>query len=169
MDSQDSPPTPDPASPPAATPAPWWQRVLPVTLAVVLLLAVAGTLLPGFRHQLALSFTRQPVSYVELYFARATSTAPQTACVRKGGSVQVRFLVGSHLEKRQAVAYRVVVDPLTKGLPTRRQAASVRVAPGTVVSVTRTFAVPRREAYVVSVKLPAFDQELRGRCPARKR
>ncbi len=143
--------------------------MLPVTLAVVLALAVAGTLLPGFRHQLALSFTRQPVSYVELFFARPTAASPQAACVRKGASVQVRFLVESHLEKRQALGYRVVVDPVARSLPTRRQAASVEVSPGEVVSVTRTFAVPRREAYVVSVRLPALDQELRGRCPVRKR
>lgn len=163
--------TPDRPEPDSDTlmPAPWYQRVLPVVLCVLVVIALAATLVPGVRHQLALSLTRQQVSYVELYFARPTSAGAQAACVRKGDSVRVRFVVQSHLARRQPVAYRVVVDPSRPGQRTRRQAGSVEVSPGKAVAVTRSFKVPRGAAYVLSVKLPTFDQQLRVRCPASRR
>jgi hypothetical protein len=174
----DTPDRPEPDSD-ALMPAPWYQRVLPVTLWVLVVIALAATLVPGVRHQLALSLTRQQVSYAELYFARPTSAGAQAACVRRGDSVRVRFVVQSHLARRQPVAYRVVVDPSTQdpstqdpstqGQATRRQAGSAEVSPTKAVAVTRTFKVQRGAAYVLSVELPAFDQQLRVRCPVSRR
>lgn len=164
----DTPDRPEPDSD-ALMPAPWYQRVLPVTLCVLVVIALAATLVPRVRHQLALSLTRQQVSYVELYFARPTSAGAQAACTRKGDSVRVRFVVQSHLARRQPVAYRVVVDPSTQGQATRRQAGSAEVSATKAVAVTRSFKVPRGAAYVLAVKLPAFDQQLRVRCPASRR
>jgi hypothetical protein len=152
----------------AATRAPWYRRVLPTTLGVLVVIAVAATLLPGFRHQLDLSLTRQPVSYVELYFARSTSAGAQAACLRKGTAVRARFVIESHLTKRQPVAYRVIVDPATNGVPTQRQPGSAQVSPGRAIDVTKSFRVPRGEAYVISVTLPSSNQQVRVRCPARK-
>ncbi len=153
----------------AVAPAPWYQRVLPLTLCVLVVIAVAAVLVPGLRHQLALSLTRQPVAYVELYFASPTTAGAQAACIRKGESVRVRFVIESHLAQRRSLEYRVIVDPSTQGQRTRRQAGSAEVTSGQAVAVTRTFRVPRRQGYLLTVKLSAFDEQLHVRCPARRR
>ena len=48
-----------------------------------------------------------------------------------------------------------------------RRAGTARVTPGTSFEVTKSFAVPRRQGYTVSVRLPAFDQQLRAHCSGR--
>jgi hypothetical protein len=148
-------------------PARWYQRVLPLTLVVVVVVGLAAAVVPGLRHQLALSVTRQSVPYVELYFSQPTSVGTRAVCARKGASVSARFVIESHLERRQPVSYRVTVDPSTEGLRTRRQAGSAQVSPGEAVEVSRTFTLQGREGYVVSVTLPALGQQLRVRCPRR--
>ncbi|MCW2837641.1 MAG: hypothetical protein JWQ15_1755 [Marmoricola sp.] len=157
------------ASSEASAPAPWNRRVLPVTLVLVLAIGLAGAVVPSFRHQLQLSLTRQPTSYVELYFAAPTSGGARAACTRKGAQVRVRFVLKSHLERRQRVAYRVAIAPSTTGTRARRQAGSTPLGPGQSAVVRRSFTWPRGEAYVASVLLPELDQRLRVRCPGGRR
>ena len=156
-------------APEAETPdAPrWYQRVLPVSAAAVALVALVALVVPAFRDQVALSVSRQSQPYVELYFARSTAPNGQAVCTRKGSAVLVRFVIASHLERRQAVAYRVAVDPVGKRSRPMRKAGSLRVTPGTTPEVRASFVVPRRQGYTVSVALPVFDQALRARCPGR--
>jgi hypothetical protein len=142
----------------------WYQRVLPVTGLAVALIAVAALVSPAVRDQVSLSTSRQDQPYVELYFARAASQTGQAVCTTKGASARVRFVVASHLDDRQAVAYRVSVDPTAKGRRTQRRHGSVRVTPGALVEVRKAFSLPGR-GYTVSVRLPALRQLLRARCP----
>ena len=155
-------------SPDTHSPAPrWFERVLPMTAVAVALIGVAAILVPGFRDQLDLSTSRESQPYVELYFARSTAANGQAVCTTRGNKALVRFVVGSHLEKRQGVAYRVALDPNAKRTKTLRQVGSVRVTPGTSVEVAKWFPRPRG-AYTVSVRLPALDQQLRAHCPGRR-
>ena len=149
-------------------PAPrWFQRVLPVTGLALALVALATLLVPAFRDQMELSTSRQPEPYVELYFARSAAPNGQAVCTAQGGRAVVRFVVGSHLAKEQSVAYRVVVDPVAKGVPTSRARGSVRVDPGASAPVTKALVRPRR-GYTVSVSLPALGQQLRAHCPGQR-
>jgi hypothetical protein len=138
-----------------------------MTAIAVALIALAALVSPAFRDQVELSTSRQAQPYVELYFARSASSTGQAVCTTKGAAARVRFVVGSHLDKRQGVAYRVSVDPAAKGQRTQRKAGSARVTPGTSVQVTKAFSVPRG-GYTVSVRLPALDQQLRAHCPGRR-
>ncbi len=104
---------------------------------------------------------------MELYFARSAGPNGQAVCARKGKAARVRFVIASHLEERQAVAYRVSLDPAAKGKRTLRRAGSARVTPGAAFEVRKSFARPRR-GYTVSVSLPAFGQQLRAHCPGRR-
>jgi hypothetical protein len=148
-----------------AAPSRWYQRVLPVTLVGLVVVALAALLVPSVRHQLGLSVTRKPARYVELYFAEAAS-GRQAVCIRNGASIRVRFVIESHLERRRAVRYRVAIDPSAKGLPTRREAGSTGVSPGKTRDVKKSFTLPGDEGYVVSVVLPGLDQRLRAHCRA---
>jgi hypothetical protein len=145
----------------------WFQRVLPVTALAVVLIGVAALLIPTFRDQVELSTSRQSQSYVELYFHRTGGKAAQVMCTTKGSTVRVRFVVASHLDKRQALAYRVLLVPTAKGAKAQRKAGSVRVTPGTAVEVGTSFVRPRK-GYTVSVRLPALDQQLRAHCPGQR-
>jgi hypothetical protein len=149
-------------------PAPrWFQRVLPVTVLGVVLIGIAALLVPAFGDQVELSTSRQSQPYVELYFQRTAGKTAQAVCTTKGTSALVRFVVASHLEKRQAVAYRVSMSPAAKGAKAQRRAGAVRVTPGTAVEVGKSFVLPRK-AYTVSVSLPALGQQLRAHCPGRR-
>ncbi len=151
-----------------AKPSPrWFERVLPMTALGVAVVGIAALLIPGFGDEAAVSTSRQPQPYVELYFAHSSAPNGQAVCTVKGAKAYVRFVVDSHLEERQAVAYRVVLTPATKGAKAARKVGSVRVTPATRATVTKTFARPRG-AYTVSVRLPALDQQLRAHCPGRR-
>jgi hypothetical protein len=147
----------------------WYQRVLPVVGLAVLLVGVVALVVPSVRHQAELSLSRQPEPYVELYFARTGSqAAPQAVCTRSGDKVRVHFVIGSHLEKEQPVAYRVTVDPASKGARTLRKAGSATTVPDVSTTVDSSFALARSQGYTVSVSLPAFDQQLRAHCSGRR-
>lgn len=165
MDSVDT--EPQPAAPEPETPAArrWFQRVLPVTGLALLVVALAALVVPSFRDQVKLSISRQTQPYAELYFARRTGPVAQAVCLRQGSTVGVRFVIASHLEKNQAVAYRVTVDPATKGRRALRKAGSTSTTPDTAREVRTTFALPRREPYTLTVTLPALHEQLRAHCP----
>ena len=165
----DTPETSAPGGAPDGAPAPrWYQRVLPVTGLAVLLLALAALAIPAFRDQVELSTSRQSQPYVELFFARSAAETGQATCLAKGAKAYVRFVVASHLDDRQSVAYRISMVPTTKGAKAARRAGAVRITPGTSAMVTKSFARPR-QGYTVSVRLPALDQQLRAHCPGRSR
>lgn len=150
----------------AHRPTRWYQRVVPVTTLALALVAIAAGVVPGFADQLEQSLTRQPASYVELYFDQPMAATTQTACLRRGPSVRVRFVVESHLPANRRVAYRVRVQPLGQDHRPLRQTGKFTVSPGEAVAVRRTFRLPAGQAYVVQVHLPALDQHLRIRCGA---
>jgi len=160
--------TPETASEPV-TPAParWFQRVLPVTAVLLVLVGLAALVLPSFRNQVELSTSRRSQPYVELYFARTARPAGQAVCLTRGGKSLVRFVVASHLPQRRAVAYRIALDPSAKGVRAHRKSGSVQIAPGAAVEVRQAFARPRA-AYTVAVSLPALGQHLRAHCPGRR-
>lgn len=142
----------------------WFQRVLPVTGLVIAVIVIAALVVPSFRDQVKLSVSRQSQPYVELYFSRTVGPVAQVVCQRRGQAVGVRFVVASHLDQTQAVAYRVAVVPAGKGERALRKAGSARTFPGKATEVRKAFAVPRSKAYTVAVSLPAFGQQLRARC-----
>ena len=148
---------------PADTP-PWFQRVLPVTGLLVALITLGALLSPAFRDQVALSTSRQPQAYVELFFPRTTASRAPATCTRRGDSVRVRFVVASHLDQRQDVGYRVRVNPTGKDLRTRRKAGAIRLDPGSSRVVRKRFELPRGTGYTVTVVLPALDQQVRAHC-----
>jgi hypothetical protein len=169
------------------TPSPrWFVRVLPVTCVAVVVVAVLAALLPGFREQVQTSVTRQAQPYVELYFTpkaavdlespaiskalssrgspTSISDGAQVTCARRGAHVLVAFALRSHLGKREAIAYRVRVDPLVKHARTLSRAGTVELAPGESSDVQALFRVPFKQGYVLSVVLPGREQLLRARC-----
>ena len=168
MDSADTEPQQDAPEQHAPAAPRWFQRVLPVTAIAVGLVALATLVVPAFRDQVELSVSRRPQPYVELYFARTPSPATaQAVCTRRGSSVRVQFVVASHLQREQTVAWRIAVAPDAKGARVQHRAGSVRTSPATSTEVRKAFTVPRRKGYTVSVRLPALDQQLRARCPGR--
>ncbi len=160
-------PSPETTPEQDATAPRWFQRVLPVTALGVALIGVVALLVPAFREQVELSTSQQSQPYVELYFQHTAGKTAQAVCTAKGTSAQVRFVVASHLQKREAVAYRISMGPTAKGAKAQRRAGAVRVTPGTAVEVRKSFALPRK-GYTVSVSLPALGQQLRAHCPGRR-
>lgn len=140
----------------------WFERALPLTGVVAALLVLAAVAVPGFRDQLTLSMTRQPDPYVELSFARSGDTGLKP-CARTDGRARVAFSVVSHLADRDAVRYRVVVQP-GSGRP-RVENGSVDVRPGKARTVVAHLPVDGR--YRVAVELPGRDQQLWARCGGR--
>jgi hypothetical protein len=160
--------TPETTSEPVTpTPAPWFQRVLPVTAVAVVLVGLTALLLPAFRNQVELSTSRRSQPYVELYFARTARPAGQAVCLTRGNRALVRFVVASHLPQRRVVTYRIAVDPAARSARAHRKSGSVRVAPGAAAEMGRAFIRPRG-AYTVAVSLPALGQQLRAHCPGRR-
>jgi hypothetical protein len=158
----------DPRPPAEARPPRWYQRVLPTTLLGVAVLVAAVLAVPGFRDQVALSVTHRPERYVELYFGAPAVPSRPTGCVRRDGSVLVRFTVASHLRDDASLAARVVVDPDGPTKPLHRK-GKLPVAPGQYREVTVPFHVPGSHGYRVAVVLPGLDQALRADCPGRNR
>jgi hypothetical protein len=147
----------------------WFQRVVPVSVLGLVLIGVLALLAPPFRDQLRLSVTREPESYVDLYFAAVapgTLEGGQATCVRRGRDVVVDFVIRSHLADTEQVAYAVTVEPAKTDLRTRRGTGKVRVGPGESVSVHESMALPQRARYVVTVSLPGRQERLRARCGA---
>ena len=157
MDSPDETTAPAPGAP-----SRWFQRVLPVTGIFLVLVAVAFLLSPSFRDQLRLSVSRQAQPYVELYFAKSTSGAP-VPCPRRTKAVRVRFVLESHLDKRQPVKWRVVVNPAGQGR-TLRTRGSIEVSPGAPTEVLKSIKLSRTEGYTIAVLLPGRNQHLLARC-----
>lgn len=146
--------------------AAWYHRVLPLCGLVIVLIALGAFAVPPFRHQVALSLSRQSSQYVELYFARQPSAGGQAVCVRHGSTVGVRFVVTSHLDHAESIPYRVVVVPTAHASRRAQHVGRVSTRPtratGTLVRLRA-----ERGPYVVSVLLPSQDQQIRARCGGR--
>jgi hypothetical protein len=79
---------------------PWGRAVM--VLVAIIGLGVLGSTSPVVRDQLALSATRMPVPYVELYFPRAPSSVGPA-------SVDVPFVVVPHDQPTSTTDYAVTV------------------------------------------------------------
>lgn len=134
----------------------WYRRVVPVTALAVGLVAVLALLLPGVRHQLALSASHQPQQYVVLAFGR-TSTGNVVTCAHDHHRVRVTFAVGSHLSEPRDLPYVVTVHG-------DRRTGTVTVDPGRTERVTRMLASPRVRRFEVRVELPTEDREVHASC-----
>jgi hypothetical protein len=146
--------------------APWFQRVFPVVGLALVLVGALALFVPDVRTQLRLSVTREPESFVEMYFVeapRGTLEGGQTTCARRGSKVMVDFVLRSHLTETQRIAYSVRIDPTGPG-KTRRSAGEVQLRPGSSTTVHQMQRLGARAAYVVTVRLPGRDQYLRARC-----
>jgi hypothetical protein len=149
-----------------APPPRWYLRVVPVSGVLILLVGLA-LVVPPFRNQIELSLTRQLDPYVELYFARSVPAGGQAVCTRTGATVRVSFVVASHLESRQAVAWNVLLAPAGKARRALSQHGSLHTVPGHATGMRASFSLPKKQGYTVSVTLPAQHQQLRAHCPGR--
>ena len=103
-------------------------RVLAAIAVVVVGLAVA-LFVPPVRHQLSLSFTREPAQYSELYFTRLPRT--------RNGQLTLGFRIANRGTKNASYRYSVRLGPgNTPGVAIRRGTTSV--APNQVADVTVT-------------------------------
>jgi hypothetical protein len=134
----------------------WFRRVVPVTALAVGLVAILALLLPGVRHQLALSATHEPQRYVELAFGRSAAGTVAT-CSRTAREARVELDITSHLEDSRDVRFVLTVAG-------QRHPGSVTVAPGETVHVTRVVDRPRRRAYEVHIALPGEDRAVFAHC-----
>jgi hypothetical protein len=90
---------------------PWWRRVVPLSLAVLLVAALAVGLVPALREQLLLSASHRQASYVEMAFTPDQSGLVDPCLTSKAG-VEVRFSVAGHGDDVGRRAWRIVVtDP----------------------------------------------------------
>jgi hypothetical protein len=132
----------------------WYQRVLPVSVTAIVVVAVAALLVPGVRDQLRLSATHEPQRYVELGFARG---ADGTLDVCSTGTPRAAFTVTSHLGEERALSYVVTAGQV-------RRTGTVTVAPGDSATVTERLPDAGRR-YRLDVSLPDLDQRIHARCP----
>ena len=140
----------------------WYQRTVPVVGLVLALVTLAFFLVPGFRHQVALSTSRQPDPFVELSFTD-TRNDNQMLCTGSATTATVHFSVASHLENRQWLAFQVGVAPAGRPEESVRRSVRDLVSPGEVRTFTEQ--VPRPAgAYDVIVRLPELGQRLHARC-----
>jgi hypothetical protein len=128
----------------------WHRRALPVTALAVGLVALLALVLPGVRHQLALSASHVPQEYVALSFARGSAGTVE-AC-----ATSVRFSVHSELSETRTIAYVVSVGDTER-------TGSVVAEPGESVDVTQVVERPRGR-FTVSVRLPDNDREILAHC-----
>jgi hypothetical protein len=135
----------------------WWSRVVPVTALAVGLVALLAVLLPGIRHQVALSASHQPQEYVGLAFGHAADGTVVT-CAGAGDRLRVAFDVSSHLDEVRDLRY--VVSVAGHDTP-----GSVTVDPGETASVVRDLDRPSRDSYEVRVELPGEDRQVFAHCP----
>ena len=137
-------------------------RLLRTPAALLAILAVAVlavvTLVPGGRHQVALSVSRVPSSYLELYFAPG-QRSPRCGSTRR---LVVRFRLVSHLQGTERVRYVVRGDSArSTGLPV---SGRTTLSPGGRARVQRTVAPPRAKRYRIVVRLPGRAEALSLRC-----
>jgi len=107
----------------------WWFSGAVIALAII---AVTSTLSPYVRHQWALSLGRQPTSYTELAFTRA-SALPTTAVRQK--KLQISFTITNDEEK--PIDYRYVLSSGSGTQLKSLSSSSNTVNPGAVWRVNK--------------------------------
>jgi hypothetical protein len=128
--------------------------VLAVLLALLVVGATVVALSSQARHQVALSFVRQPEKYTELYFSRNGPT--QVSSDPDRVVVNVSFTLVNHEGKTTIFPYAVqVVNDAEE--PLGRAEGSVDVAPGDLVTTTAAVDIPATKPW------SAVDVNLEGR------
>lgn len=136
-----------------------WLRT-PVALLTMLAVGVVVlvTLVPGGRHQLALSVSRGPDSYLEVYFPPGTA-GPRCGSTKR---VAVRFWLVSHLRHPERVRY--VVRAASTGAEGDPVTGRVALVPGERARVERTVTPPKTRRFQVDVRLPGRTEALSLQC-----
>ncbi len=124
--------------------------------AVALVLAIA--LVPGVARQVALSTTRQPAPFVELYFG----ARGDTSCPAPAGRLRVGFTVASHLTSSRHLAY--TLDVRTRAGREIRRNGAVLLAAGRRADVERVLRLRGARPSEVLVRLPGRNEQIRLRC-----
>jgi hypothetical protein len=119
---------------------------------------VLVTLVPGGRHQLALSVSRVPDSYLEMYFPPGTA-GPRCGSTKR---VAVRFWLVSHLPHTERVRY--VVRAASAGVAGGPTTGRVALAPGERAQVVRNVKPPRARRFQIEVRLPGRTEALSLQC-----
>jgi hypothetical protein len=104
---------------------------LPPRALAAIVLIVAGLGVAAFvqpvRHQLAVSFTRQPAQYSELYFTRLPRS--------EAGQLSLAFRIANRGDRDVRYGYTIRLAPgTTPGVPIRR--GTRLIAPGEVADIT---------------------------------
>lgn len=131
----------------------WWLGGVALAAAI---LAAAGVLSPGIRHQLALSVFRQTTPYTPLAFSDATALP---ATVVRGRPIRLSFLITNDEGKTMPYQYVVASGSGTK--MTSLTSAAKTVAAGTTWNVSTTV-MPKcvQTACRVQVSLPGQDESI---------
>jgi hypothetical protein len=137
----------------------WYTRVLPVTGLLLAVLAVLALVLPAFRHQVALSTSRESQPFVELFLPQSASEHADVCGARNAA---VTFIVRSHLDTARKLAYRV--ESLVDGKATATKRGTVRLDPGHARRLHVELPAPATGNHTVTVALPALHQLLRVHC-----
>jgi hypothetical protein len=124
------------------------------------LLAILGTavLFPQqFKHQLEISFVRQPTPYTQLYFTNP-STLPVNLLVDQGNAFE--FTIKNDEGRAYRYTYTVTADDSRSHLVVSTQTVTV----GDGDSTTRVVTVTPRDAksrYLISITLDGMNQSIR--------
>lgn len=135
---------------------------MPVLLVIAALAGVAAAASPTVRDQLGLSFTRQPVRYVELFLL--DERAARACAADASGRLTIAVGVRSHLASPRALAWTATVErpsarassgtsPSTAPSRVVRETGSVDTEPGRTARFEVRFPPgPRPTAIVVSLR-----------------
>lgn len=134
--------------------------------AVVGLLVLAGMLAglawqsEGVRHQVALTMSRQPESFLVLDFPGIDA---ERSCAVQEGFVAVRFSAVAHGDRAGSVGYQVEVRPEGTARNVTRVAGTVQLADGRPVVLEKRLPVPET-AFDVAVSVLDGTEELLVHC-----
>lgn len=140
---------------------PWWRRVVPLSVAVLLVAAVAVALVPPLREQFVLSASHREASYVEMAFTQDENGLVHP-CMSAKGAVAIRFALAAHGDAAGGRSWRVrLSDPAGARSPQRLEGVA-RLPVDTPVGVRRT--VRWSGPYDLVVTLPGTTQRLVAHC-----
>jgi hypothetical protein len=131
----------------------------PIGVGLAGVLAILGTaaLFPQqFKHQLEISFVRQPTPYTQLYFTNP-STLPVNLLVDQGNAFE--FTIENDESRAHSYTYTVTADDSRSHLVVSTQTVTV----GNGDSATRVVTVTPRDSksrYLISITLEGMNQSI---------